>query len=75
MRDMKIGINKITKRNHKDTYEFERGDGLKRILKNIWYSDISDLQTGHANSGSSESDLVSDKKKEAVICTIIIQSR
>ena len=33
----------------------------------IWYYDISDLQPEHANSGLSESDLVSDKMNEAVI--------
>ena len=36
---------------------------------------ISDLQPGHANPGSSESDLVSGKMKGAVICTIVIQAR
>ena len=66
---MKIGINKITDTNNKDTYELKKGDGLK----NIQYSDISDLQSGHANSGSSESDLVSGKMKEAVIYTITVQ--
>ena len=35
----------------------------------------SDLQPGHANPGSSESDLVSGKMKEAVIYTIVIQAR
>ena len=39
---------------------------------NIWYYDILNLQPGHANSGSSESDLVSDKMKEGVVCTIIV---
>jgi len=34
---------------------------------NIQYYDISDLQPGHANSGSPESDLVSGKMKGAVI--------
>jgi len=38
------------------------------------YYDISDLQPEHANPGSSENDLVSDKMKEAVIYTIIAQS-
>ena len=51
------------------------GDGLKIISKNIWYSDISGLQPGHANPGSSESDLVSGKKKEAIICTRVIQTQ
>ena len=37
--------------------------------------DNSDLQPGHANPGSSESDLVSGKMKETVICTIVIQAR
>ena len=32
----------------------------------------ADLQSGHANPGSSESDLVSGKMKEAVIYTIVI---
>ena len=36
--------------------------------------DISNLQPGHANPGSSESDLVSGKMKEAVIYTIVIQA-
>ena len=31
------------------------------------YSVISDLQPGHANSGSSESDLVNGKMKEAIL--------
>jgi len=44
------------------------------ILWNIWYYDISYLQPKHANPGSSESDLMSDKMKEALIYTIIIQS-
>ena len=34
----------------------------------------SDLQPGHANPGSSESDLMSGKMKEAVIDTIVIQA-
>ena len=34
---------------------------------------ISDLQPGHANPGSSESDPVSGKMKEVVIDTIVIQ--
>ena len=34
-------------------------------------NDNSDLQPGHANPGSSESDLVSGKMKEAVIYTIV----
>ena len=41
----------------------------------IWQNDNSDLQPGHANSGSSESDLVSSKMKEAVIYTTVVQSR
>jgi len=53
----------------------DKDDGLKIILKYILYSDISNFQRGHANLGSSESDLVSGKMKEAIICTIIIQSR
>ena len=53
----------------------EKGDGLKIISKNIWYSDISNLQPGHANPGSSERELVSGKMKEAVICTIVIHAR
>ena len=47
----------------------------KYIPRNIRYYDVSDLQHGHANSGSSESDLMSGKIKEAVIYTIIAQSR
>jgi len=53
----------------------EKGDGFKRISENIWYNDISDLQPGHANSGSSESDLVSGKMKEVIIYTIVIHAR
>ena len=53
----------------------EKGDDLKRISENIWYNDISDLQHGYANPRSSESDLMSDKMKEAVICTLVIQAR
>ena len=49
-----------------------KGDGLKRISGNIWNSDISDLQPGHANPGSLESDLVSDKMKEAVIYATVV---
>ena len=41
----------------------------------LCYYGNSDLQPGHANPGSSESDLVSGKMKEAVIDTIIIQAR
>jgi len=49
------------------------GDESTRCIQwNIWYYDISDLQHGHANLGSSESDLVSDKMKKAVIYTIIV---
>ena len=51
------------------------GDSLKIISENIWYSAISDLQHGRANPGSPESDLVSGKIKEAVICIIVIQAR
>ena len=42
------------------------------------YSQIlqyANLQSGHANPRSSESDLVSGKMKEAVIDTIVIQAR
>jgi len=42
------------------------------ISENIKYHDTSDLQPRHANSGSSESDLVSDKIKEGVIYIIIV---
>ena len=45
------------------------------ILGNIKNCDTSDLQPGQANPGLSESDLVSGKMKEAVICTIVIQAR
>ena len=48
------------------------GGSPNNIPGNIKYSDISDLQPGHANPGSSESDLVSGKMKKAVIYTIII---
>ena len=41
----------------------------------LWSYGNSDLQPGHANPGSSESDLVSDKMKEAGIDTIVIQAR
>jgi len=37
--------------------------------------DISNFQPGHANSGSSESDIVSGKMKEAIIGTIVIQAQ
>ena len=33
----------------------------------LCYSENSDLQSGHANPGSSESDLVSGKMKEEVV--------
>ena len=56
-------INKITDIRY---LRVEKGNCLKIISKNIWYSDISDLQPGHANLESSENDLVSDKMKEAV---------
>ena len=46
-----------------------------RIQYNICHYDIWDLQPGHANSGSSESDLVSGKIKEAIIYTIVILAR
>jgi len=42
------------------------------IPENIKYSDISDLQLEHVNAKSSESDLVGDKIKEAVIYTILV---
>ena len=45
-----------------------------RILWNIWYYDILNLQPGHVNPESSESDLVSDKMKKAVICIIVAQA-
>ena len=46
------------------------------VLKNIKFHDTSDLQPGHTNSGSSESDPVSYKMKEIIIYTIIVvQSR
>ena len=45
-----------------------KGDGSpNNISGNIKYHDTSDLQLRHTNMGSSESDLVSDKMKEAVI--------
>ena len=40
------------------------GGSPNSISSNIKNYDISDLQPEHANSGSSESDLVSGKKKE-----------
>ena len=47
-----------------------------KIPWNIRSYDISDLQPEHANSGWSESDLVSDKMKETILYTIIVvQSR
>ena len=45
------------------------------ISGNLRCYEIPDLQPGHANPGSSESDLVSDKMKEAVIYTIVLQAR
>jgi len=45
------------------------------ITGNLRCYEISGLQPGHANSGSSESDLVSGKMKEVVISTIVVQSR
>ena len=45
------------------------------ISGNLRCYEIPDLQPGHANLGSSESDLVSGKMKEAVICTIVIQGQ
>ena len=44
-------------------------DSPNNIPKNIKYHDTSDLQPESANPGSSESDLVSGKMKEAVIYT------
>jgi len=41
----------------------------------IWSNENSDLQPGHTNPGSSESELVSGKMKEAVIDTIVLQAR
>ena len=37
--------------------------------------DYLTIRPGHANSGSSKSDLVSGKMKEVVISTIVIQAR
>ena len=45
------------------------------ISENLKCYEIPNLQPEHANSGSSESNLVSGKMKEAVICTIVIQER
>ena len=45
------------------------------IQWNICQYDISDHQPGHANPGSSESDLASGKMKETVIDTTVVQSR
>ena len=39
------------------------------------YSGTRISKSGHANPGSSESDLVSGKMKKAVIYTIVIQAR
>ena len=67
-----MGTNKLTERNQQDTYEGAR-QGISyvtprhsRILR------YADLQSGHANSGSSESDLVSGKMKEDVVIDIIV---
>ena len=43
------------------------GGSPNNILGNTKYYDTSDLQPRYANSGSLESDLLSDKMKEAVI--------
>ena len=71
--DMKTEINKVTETNHKDTYELERVTVSKesRKISGTVISRISNL----GMEGSSESDLVSDKMKKIVICTIVIQSR
>ena len=69
---MKIGINKITETNHKAIYELKRVT-LSKESRKISSTAILYLQPGHANSGSSESDLVSGKMNEAVIDTIVIQ--
>jgi len=45
------------------------------IQWNIWYYDISYHQRGHANLESSESDLMSGKIKEAVICTLVVHAQ
>ena len=46
------------------------------ISENLKCYEILDLQLAHANSGSSESDLMSGKMKEGEIYTIIVvQSR
>jgi len=42
------------------------------VSGNIRCYEISELQPGHANPGSSESDLMSDKMKETAIYTIIV---
>jgi len=45
-----------------------KSDGFpNNILRYNRYSVILDLQPGHANPGSSDSDLVSGKMKETVI--------
>ena len=50
-----------------------KGDGSSyNIAGYNRYSVISDLQSGHANIGSSESDLVSGKMKEVVTYNIIV---
>ena len=43
------------------------GESPMGIPWNIWYYDISNVQSQHANPGLSESDLASDKMKEEII--------
>ena len=48
---------------------------LTNVLGNTKKYNISDLQPGYPNSGSSKIDLVSGKMKKTILYTIIVQSR
>ena len=61
---METGINKGIETNNKDTYESKKVTVSRYICGNIRCYEISELQPEHANSGSSESDLVSVHKMD-----------
>ena len=65
---MKTGINKKKKDKIIKIHVNNTGDESPICIPwNIMYYDISNLQPGHANPESLESDLVSGKMKKAVI--------
>ena len=72
----KIWIDKKMKTNKKIPVNRKEWQSRDHISGTRMCYEIPDLQPGHANPGSSESDLVSGKmKEEVVIYIIVIQAR